>query len=240
MTEKNRKLVMDALDAVFQRKTLDAIDGFFARDYRQHNPYVANGREGLRDFAARAVVPNPDFSARSSHVLADGEIVAVRNRFTGFGPKAHVGFDLFRIQDGTIAEHWDCLQEDDDDTATSFLTAAPAAAPGDSNASRTLVESFVNQVLIAGNLQRFGDYAMQEPSLASLRDACAPTGSRKYERLHRLVADGELVLTQAQGTSGGRPHALYDLFRVSGGKLVAHWGVTQEMPEATASGLGMF
>jgi predicted SnoaL-like aldol condensation-catalyzing enzyme len=241
MTDKNRHLVTQALDELFQKRDLEAIDRYFAPDYRQHNPLVGNGSEGLRTFATQAVVPNPGFSARSSHVLSDGDLVAVRSRYTGFGPKAYVGFDLFRIQGTTIAEHWDCLQEEANGEETTFETSAPSPAVGDSAANRTLVASFVDQVLVGKNHQRFGDFVAQgRPKTARLHELFSQSSNRRYERLHRTVADGELVLTQSEGTLDGRPHALYDLFRVNGGQIVEHWGVVQEVASATASGLGMF
>jgi predicted SnoaL-like aldol condensation-catalyzing enzyme len=241
MNDKNRKLVTQALDELFQKRDLAAVDRHFAADYRQHNPLVGNGSEGLRAFAAAAVVPNPGFSAKSSHVLADGELVAVRSRYTGFGPKAYVGFDLFRVQGDKLAEHWDCLEEDRDDDGGAFDGSAPEHAAGDSNASRALVEAFVTQVLVGKNFQRFGDFVAETPRTAALRAEAATTGAKRlYERLHRTLADGELVLSQAEGVVDGRAHALYDLFRVNGGKIVDRWGVAQEVPASTASGLGMF
>lgn len=239
MTEENKRLVKQALGELFQNRNLAAIDRYFAVSYRQHNPFVENGSEGLRAFAARAIVDNPAFSAETSHFLADGELVAVRSRYTGFGPNAHVGFDLFRIEGGAIAEHWDCLEEETAENRSAF-EAPSITTTGDSCANRALVESFVEQVLLARRYASFADFVADGPDTATLRKISAQDGNRRYERLHRVVADGELVLTQSEGSLDARPHALYDLFRVSGSKIATHWGVAQELIPVTASGLGMF
>jgi len=51
-------------------------------------------------------------------VAADGDIVMVHVRYEGLGPKPMVGVDIYRIEDGRTAEHWDVLQEDVSPTAS--------------------------------------------------------------------------------------------------------------------------
>lgn len=240
MSSTNKALVERALTELFQQKNLEAIDRYFAPDYRQHNPFVANGPEGLRAFAGQAIVHNPGFSAGSTHLLEDGELVAVRCRYTGFGERAHVGFDLFRVRDGSIAEHWDCLQEDPHESEAHFFAAAAEPGAGDTEATRTLVHAFVNQVLIGLDFDRQDEFISLEPATSSLQEACSRASSRRYTRLHRMIVEGDLALTQAEGTLDGRPHALYDLFQVRDGKIATHWGVVQEVTEVTVSGLGFF
>jgi predicted SnoaL-like aldol condensation-catalyzing enzyme len=240
MKEKNKQLVRQALDELFQKKNLAAIERYFAADYRQHNPFVANGAEGLRTFATQAIVPNPGFTALCSHVLGDGELVAVRSRYTGFGPRPHVGFDLFRIQGDTIVEHWDCLQEDEQADDSPFHNATPQPGEGDAETNRALVTAFFNQVLIGGSHQSTADFVAPDSGTALLRDHCVTNGARRYTRLHRTIAEGSVVLTQAEGTINGRPHALYDLFHVHDRKVVGYWGVAQEVTPINTSGLGMF
>lgn len=55
-----------------------------------------------------------------------------------------------------------------------------------------------------------------------------------------MVADGEFVLTQSEGSLGGTPTAFYDLFRIADGKIVEHWDVINEIPTAFAHDNGMF
>lgn len=45
----------------------------------------------------------------------------------------------------------------------------------------------------------------------------------KYERIHRVLGEGDFVLTVSEGTFGGKHTSFYDLFRVKNGKIAEHW-----------------
>ncbi|MEL6226695.1 MAG: hypothetical protein AAFR01_06695, partial [Pseudomonadota bacterium] len=65
-------------------------------------------------------------------------------------------------------------------------------------------------------------------------------GEIKNNTLHRVVGEGNFVLTQAEGTWSGKSVAIYDLFRVADSKIVEHWDVIQEIPSEMAHTNGMF
>jgi len=44
--------------------------------------------------------------------VADGDLVMVHGRYTGWGPKPMVAVDIFRVENGKVAEHWDVMQEE--------------------------------------------------------------------------------------------------------------------------------
>jgi hypothetical protein len=44
--------------------------------------------------------------------VAEGDLVMVHGRYTGWGPKPMVAVDIFRIADGRVVEHWDVMQEE--------------------------------------------------------------------------------------------------------------------------------
>ena len=44
--------------------------------------------------------------------VAEGDLVMVHGRYTGWGPKPKVAVDIFRLKDGKVVEHWDVLQEE--------------------------------------------------------------------------------------------------------------------------------
>ena len=58
--------------------------------------------------------------------VADGDLVMVHGRYTGWGPKPMVAVDIFRVEDGKVVEHWDVLQEE-----------VPAASTASGNAMFT-------------------------------------------------------------------------------------------------------
>ena len=44
--------------------------------------------------------------------VADGDLVMVHGRYTGWGPKPMVAVDIFRVKGGKVVEHWDVMQEE--------------------------------------------------------------------------------------------------------------------------------
>ncbi len=87
-------------------------------------------------------------------------------------------------------------------------------------------------MLIAGQVDRLEEFVDSEcfvqhdpeleDGLPSLRAALE--GAITYERLHRVLADGNFVLAVSEGSKQGVHSAFYDLFHVGEGKLVEHWG----------------
>ncbi len=126
MAQSAREIVLAGLDAVFIHPNPDAIDTYFATDYIQHNPMFPNGNDTLKGFAA---APAGGVKYQIGNVVADEDtqMVAVHFRVEGFGPKPMVGFDMFRVEDGKIVEHWDVLQEDVAETASGNPMWTPAA-----------------------------------------------------------------------------------------------------------------
>jgi predicted SnoaL-like aldol condensation-catalyzing enzyme len=104
----NIQLVKIALTEVFIEKDLTALDRYWSDSYIQHNPMIGNGREALMGLLSMM----PDLKYEMGLVTGSGDFVMAHGRFTGFGPKPLIAVDIFRIQDGKLAEHWDVLQEE--------------------------------------------------------------------------------------------------------------------------------
>ena len=63
----------------------------------------------------------------------------------------------------------------------------------------------------------------------------------KYNKIHKVLGEGNFVLTVSEGEWMGKNQVFYDLFRVENGKIVEHWDVIQEIPtEGLAHNNGMF
>jgi predicted SnoaL-like aldol condensation-catalyzing enzyme len=107
---KNKALVLEAFDALFNKRDYAKAESFWSPDYIQHSAHIAPGRDGLFDLARTL----PD-TLKYEHqlIVADGDYVIAHGRFSGNGrPAAWVAADLVRIEDGKLAEHWDVLQEE--------------------------------------------------------------------------------------------------------------------------------
>ncbi|PEQ52999.1 pyruvate kinase [Bacillus cereus] len=110
--EKNKKMVVDFYNEVFNKHNIDIIPKYVSEDYKQHNPFVADGRKAFMDFFKEDFVKNPNSSAEVKRVVAEGDTVALHvHSRTNSQDKGVAIVDIFRIKDGKIVEHWDVIQE---------------------------------------------------------------------------------------------------------------------------------
>jgi predicted SnoaL-like aldol condensation-catalyzing enzyme len=107
--ERNRALVLEAMTALFQRKDPLAVKRLYAPEYIQHNPGIPQGREALAKLVAQ--LPSTVFY-EPGMTIAEGEYVAIHGRIRGWSPNPQVVVDIFRVQDGRLAEHWDVMQDE--------------------------------------------------------------------------------------------------------------------------------
>ena len=108
----NRRLVMNFYDALFNRHDLSAADPLVAADYIQHKPGVPSGREAMLKFAGAVFEKFPKTRVTIKRSAAEGDLVYLHShmRFTDTDPGKAV-FDIFRVTDGRITEHWDVVQD---------------------------------------------------------------------------------------------------------------------------------
>ena len=110
-TEENRKLVEDFLYDVMQGNNLDKTPDYFDGDtYIQHNTGIADGVSGLNEALAALAEQNIQMIYTTTHqVLAQGNFVLAVSEGT-FGDKPTAYYDLWRLENGKIAEHWDVME----------------------------------------------------------------------------------------------------------------------------------
>jgi len=107
--QRNKALVLEAMTSLFQRHDASAVDRLYAPDYIQHNPNIPQGRNALKALVAnlsRTVYYEPGL------IVAEGDLVAIHGRIRGWADAPQVVVDVFRIEDGKLAEHWDVLQDE--------------------------------------------------------------------------------------------------------------------------------
>jgi predicted SnoaL-like aldol condensation-catalyzing enzyme len=108
--EKNKALVLEAFDTLFNKRDYAAAEKYWSPDYTQHSAHIEPGRDGLFNLIRSA----PD-TLRYEHqlIVAEGDYVIVHGRFSGRGqPAAWIAADIVRIENGRLAEHWDVLQDE--------------------------------------------------------------------------------------------------------------------------------
>lgn len=107
--ERNKALVLEAMTALFRSHDPLAVERLYAPGYIQHNPDIPQGRDALAQLVAQlppAVFYEPGL------IIAEGDFVAIHGRIRGWAPKTQIVVDIFRIENGRLAEHWDVLQDE--------------------------------------------------------------------------------------------------------------------------------
>lgn len=112
----NKRLVYDFWREVFEGGQMDRVDRYLAEGYIQHNPRVPTGRAGFVEVFSKFAKPKPveaKVQAPLVAITAEGDLVIlsfVRKVVDAKDPSQSyttTWFDMFRIENGRIAEHWD-------------------------------------------------------------------------------------------------------------------------------------
>lgn len=108
----NKALVLKAYQALFGDHDLSAVDRYWAKDYIQHNPYMADGAEAVKQYVEKIGLLNgPKFKVEFLRVAAEGDLVFTQLRQPKMGDNTEmVIVDIFRVAKGKLAEHWDVMQ----------------------------------------------------------------------------------------------------------------------------------
>ncbi len=110
MVSKNKALVLEAFDTLFNKRDYIAAERYWSAHYIQHSAHIEPGREGL--FNLIKSLP-PTLRYESGTIVAEGDFVIVHGRFSGFGaPVNWIAADILRIKDGLLVEHWDVIQDE--------------------------------------------------------------------------------------------------------------------------------
>ncbi len=215
-----------------------------ADKYIQHNLAVGDGLAGFGEVVKNA--PPQGFKAEVIRAFQDGDYVFTHTKYDFFGPKA--GFDVFRFEDGKIVEHWDNLTEitpPNQSGRTQFDGATDITDKEKTAANKGIVEGFVNDVLMNGKVDKLTDYINPNKYLqhnSAIADGLDGLGAAlkhfaenglvlEYDKVYKVLGEGNFVLTISEGKFGKGEHvAYYDLFRIEEGLIVEHWDIIQPIP----------
>lgn len=211
--------------------------------YIQHNLGAADGLAGFG--ALLALLPPGSAKANTVRAFEDGEYVFTHTDYNFFGPK--IGFDIFRFEGGKIVEHWDNLQttQGPSPAGHSMVDGPTEATDIEKTAeNKALVRRFVDDVLVNSRVEKLaayfdGDrYTQHNPQIAdglsglgAALQAMASAGiTLQYDRIHRVLGEGNFVLVVSEGSFGGVHSCFHDLFRVENGRIAEHWDTIEAIP----------
>ncbi|ASJ73148.1 nuclear transport factor 2 family protein [Granulosicoccus antarcticus] len=256
--DANKQLVTEAINAMFVDFDPVATGNLLAEDYIQHNPAVPTGAAAIIGFLP--ALKDSGIKPTTYRILAEGDLVVTHNVYENaqaFGGETLVAFDVFRIEDGKVAEHWDNLQPFATETVSghSMVDGATKIEDLDKSAdNKALVEAFINDVLKGEAPEKITDYLSTETyiqhnarvgdGLSGLADALkamqAAGISMAYTETPLVVAEGNFVFAASRGIQADKPTAFFDLFRLSNDKIVEHWDVVADIPADMAHDNGKF
>lgn len=239
-----KDLVSKAHHELFTLHDISVLDRYFSEDFIEHSPLVADGISGLRQL----VEDRPEMKHEAVRILADGDLVAIHGRFQGLDEQPLVGFDIYRVDNGKIVEHWDGLVSEASPNVSgrTQLDGETQIFPSENNEeNREIVTSFFKKTLIGGDYNGFKDYAQgnhflqHSPDIGDGIEAVIDFLNKirnegqglVYSKIHHTIADGQFVLTHSEGSISGSRHAYFELWRVENGKIVELWDAIPAVPE---------
>ena len=109
-SEKNKAIVLEAIDTLFNKRDYTAAERFWSPEYIQHSAHIEPGRDGLFNLVKAAP---PSLKYEPGVILAEGDYVIVHGRISNIGlPANWITADIVRLKNGIILEHWDVLQDE--------------------------------------------------------------------------------------------------------------------------------
>lgn len=246
MTKK--EIVGIFLGAVAKQDT-ETIRKYGNADYIQHNPFVPTGLEPF--IGLLPVLKEHGTHAVNVRMFQDGDYVFMHNIWKNakpFGADEMVAFDILRIdKNGKVAEHWDAMTVLVKKTASGRTQTDGETKITDlekTEENKALAKSMVEDLLMGKNPSKMADYISAEKYhqhnplikdglsglIEAVKSLTAQNNMFKYTKIHKVLGEGNFVLTVSEGEWSGKKHAFYDLLRFENGKAVEHWDVIQEIP----------
>lgn len=248
---QNKKLVQTFYQQIIAKRDTSNISTLIAENYIQHNPSLKTGRQGVVEAVEQLKqFPTPqNQSSPIKRMIADDSRVFVHLEVE-FGPQKLAVADIFRIEDGILAEHWDCIHVQPEETiSTNAMLGGESEVQnwGDTTSNGVIVKAFYEDCFIA--YQKIGkqvssDLIQHHPDVANTAEALqtylrSNQDKLSIEKIHQIIAEGNFVAIQAGGLWQDQPHVFYDLFRLENGIIEEQWSLKQAIPDKMAHSNGM-
>ena len=108
----NKNVVTAFYNQAVNNKDYNAAQVYLGQHYIQHNPLVKNDKEGLKQFIHFLRTKYPRAHNEIKRIFVDGNFVILQvHSIRIHGSRGRAIFDLFRLENGKIVEHWDAIQE---------------------------------------------------------------------------------------------------------------------------------
>ena len=232
-----------------------AVHAYTGHRYTQHSTGVGDGAEGFLTFFEPFVERNPKRDIRIVRSFEDGPWVFC-NAYQSLndGAAEWVTMDMFYTDpDGLILEHWDTIAAYEPKGASGADMVGGASdvdVSVDGEVSKTIVREYTKQVLQERNYDKVAEFVSADiiqhavpigAGLDGLSTWLSSDAAGSYDMLFHLMGQGDFALTYGKRHAHGKDIAVFDLYRVAGGKIVEHWMNEEEIgPRETWGNSGKF
>ncbi|WP_170576070.1 nuclear transport factor 2 family protein [Ruegeria atlantica] len=243
--DATKDIAVSEMESLFKTFDQDVATRLIAEDLIQHNQHVPNGAAPLVGLIPQ--LKESGISATTHRLIAEGDLVVAHNEYKNaqiFGGDHLAAFDVFRVKNGQVVEHWDnitAVTPPNPSGRTQFDGTTEIADLEKTTENKALVTAFVNDVLHGMAPEKITDYISTETYLqhnSGVADGLEGLGAAiqamvdagtpmTYSDTHMIVAEGNFVFTASEGQFMNEHSAFFDLFRVEDGKIVEHWDVIQ-------------
>jgi len=248
-----KEVAVAEMASLFETFDAEQATATIAPDLIQHNQAVPNGAEVL--IGLIPTLKESGITATTHRLIAEGDMVVAHNEYQNaqvFGGDHLAAFDVFRIEDGKVAEHWDNLSPvtpPNPSGRTQFDGPTEITDLDKTADNKALVADFINDVLHGEAPEKITEYISTETYYqhnSGVADGLAGLGAAiqamvdsgtpmTYSDTHFIVAEGNFVFAASEGQFMGEHSAFYDLFRVDNSKIVEHWDVIQKIETESAN-----
>ncbi len=212
--------------------------------YIQHNPQTHEGNEGLAVLFNRLSKTSPKVNI--VRIFEDGDFVFAHTEYDF--TNRNIGFEVFRFENDQAVEHWDNIQKRKGPNTSGHTMVDGISELTDldkTEDNREIINSFVENVLIPGAIEILDSYFHQQnytehnpnidDNLENLKSYLSHSNNHglpdlNYQKCHRILAEGNFVLTVCEGNIKQKHSSFFDLYRLENGVIVEHWDTTEAIP----------
>ncbi|EAY24804.1 nuclear transport factor 2 family protein [Microscilla marina] len=245
----NKSIVQQFYTDIIGQQNAHAVDRLLTDSYIQHNPMVKTGKAGLletlevlKSLPKDANQPTPELG-----MIAEGDLVFTHFKVAFAGQQKLVA-EMFRLENGLIAEHWDAIQAIDDyawEQVVSMPNGQQGAQPL-TDVSYRKIQQLYNEVLLPQqykNLERFlvAQVTLHAPDVTQGVDHWVAR-HRKYQvdKVHRVITEGNMVAVQSSGVVDDKAHVIYAMYCLNKeANITKQWLTMQAIPMQMAHNNGM-
>lgn len=251
----NKRLVYDMWRTLIEARDTEAAEQYIAEGYIQHNPNADTGRAGVFEFFSGLGAPleiQDRVERKLVALVAEGDLVSIVQVDEQLEPSPYTTtwFDMFRIEDGLIAEHWDHGRLPPDGTPRNYVPTVEnpdqenslESADAQLATNKRLVHEMWRILLDAQQVEEAPNYLAEgyiqhnplantglEGFLAFFRTFAQPQEVQpNIANFIEVIAEGDLVVLATvreypDATDTPYSTTWFDMFRVRDGLLVEHW-----------------